>query len=60
MSGCSQGCAGSIQQFAWEEYVPVVQFGGFNSLYGVNKKVEGITINTGPLFWNVTVSEGAD
>ncbi|WP_368653790.1 ABC transporter substrate-binding protein [Ornithinibacillus sp. 4-3] len=49
-----------IQQFAWEEYVPVVQFGGFNSLYGVNKKVEGITINTGPIFWNVTVSEGAD
>lgn len=46
-----------IQQYAWEEYVPVIQFGGFHSLYGVNKKVEGVTINTGAIFWNVSVLE---
>ncbi|WP_368652634.1 ABC transporter substrate-binding protein [Ornithinibacillus sp. 4-3] len=46
-----------LQLYAWEELVPIVHFGGYHSLYGHTKNVKGITNNTGPIFWNVTVSE---
>lgn len=46
-----------IQQYSWEEYMPVIQFGGFHSLYGMSSKVQGVTINTGPIFWNVSISD---
>lgn len=46
-----------LQLYAWEELIAVAQIGGYNDLFGYNKKVEGITTNTGPIFWNVTVSE---
>lgn len=41
-----------LQQYAWEELLPIINLGGSNALYGVSKDVEGITTFTGPVFWN--------
>lgn len=46
-----------LQLYAWEELLPVVNIGGYNSLYAHSSKVKGITTTTGPIFWNVTKSE---
>lgn len=46
-----------LQLHLWKDVLPIVHLGGFNALYGYNKKVEGLTTLTGPIFWNVTVSE---
>ena len=41
-----------LQGYAWEELLPIVNIGGFNSLYAVRSNVEGVTAFTGPVFWN--------
>jgi len=46
-----------LQLYAWEELLPVINTGGYHSLYGHSTKVSGITTTSGPIFWNVTVSE---
>lgn len=46
-----------LQLYAWEELLPIVQLGGNNSLNGINKKVQGITNSSGPIFWNVKLAE---
>ncbi|WP_368652636.1 ABC transporter substrate-binding protein [Ornithinibacillus sp. 4-3] len=46
-----------LQGKLWEEYLPIVNLGGYNTLYGHNKKVEGIETLTGPIFWNVSINE---
>ncbi|WP_368652635.1 ABC transporter substrate-binding protein [Ornithinibacillus sp. 4-3] len=46
-----------LQGKLWEEYLPIVHIGGYNALYGHNTKVKGLETSTGPIFWNVTVSE---
>lgn len=46
-----------LQLYAWEELIPVVQFGGYNDLFGYSHNVQGLTTMTGPVFWNVSVSE---
>lgn len=46
-----------LQLLLWEEIQPIAHIGGYSSLYGFSKKLEGITATTGPIFWNVTKSE---
>lgn len=46
-----------LQLYAWEELLPVINVGGYHSLYGHSTDVSGITTTSGPIFWNVTVSE---
>lgn len=46
-----------VQRYAWEEYLPVTVFGSYNSLYASSQKVEGIQTFSGPIFWNVNVTE---
>ena len=46
-----------LQLYAWEELLPIVHLGGYNTLYGHSNKVEGLTTTTGPIFWNVTKAE---
>ncbi|HLR75464.1 MAG TPA: ABC transporter substrate-binding protein [Virgibacillus sp.] len=46
-----------LQLYAWEELLPVINFGGYHSLYAHSTNVSGITTTSGPIFWNVTVSE---
>lgn len=41
-----------LQQYAWEEFLPVTSFGSFHSLYGSTDKLEGVTTYSGPVFWN--------
>lgn len=41
-----------LQLYAWEEFLPVTNFGSFHSLYGSTDKLEGITTYSGPVFWN--------
>ncbi|WP_368653150.1 ABC transporter substrate-binding protein [Ornithinibacillus sp. 4-3] len=44
-----------LQQYAWEEHLPITMLGGYNNLYGANNKVQGIETLTGPIFWNATI-----
>lgn len=46
-----------LQLYAWEELLPVINVGGYHSLYGHSTDVSGVTTTSGPIFWNVTVSE---
>src|SRR5699024_6939006 len=46
-----------LQLYAWEELLPVIHFGGNNTLYGYNKNVSGIETTTGPIYWNATINE---
>lgn len=46
-----------LQLYAWEELLPIVHVGGYNSLYAHSENVSGITTSSGPIFWNVTISE---
>ncbi|WP_368654655.1 ABC transporter substrate-binding protein [Ornithinibacillus sp. 4-3] len=46
-----------LQLYVWEELLPAVQLGGNSTLYGSSSKVQGIETTSGPIFWNVTVSE---
>lgn len=46
-----------LQLYVWEELLPIVNIGGFNALYGHSNKVEGLTATTGPIFWNVSITE---
>lgn len=46
-----------LQLYAWEELLPVINVGGYHNLYAHSTKVSGITTTSGPIFWNVTVSE---
>lgn len=46
-----------LQLHLWEEVLPIVHLGGYNSLEAYNKKVQGIRSLSGPIFWNVSISE---
>ncbi len=46
-----------LQLYAWEELLPVVQLGGYNSLYAKSSKVSEVKTSSGPIFWNVSISE---
>lgn len=46
-----------LQLYVWEELMPIVNIGGYNSLYAHSSKVQGIKTTTGPIFWNVTKAE---
>lgn len=47
-----------LQQYVWEEHLPIINLGHSYALYGINKKVQGIEMSTvGPVLWNATVSE---
>lgn len=47
-----------LQFYAYEELLPIVHLGGFNTIFfGHSTKVKGVTTNTGPIFWNVSMSE---
>ncbi|WP_368653195.1 ABC transporter substrate-binding protein [Ornithinibacillus sp. 4-3] len=46
-----------LQLYAWEELLPIINIGGYNSFWAYNKKVEGIDALTGPIFWNVSIEE---
>src|SRR5690625_75886 len=46
-----------LQLYLWEDVIPVVQLGGYNSLEAYNKNIKGIESLSGPIFWNVTISE---
>lgn len=47
----------ALQQYVWEEHLPVINFGGGNTLYGISKKVQGFEAPLGAVFWNVSISE---
>lgn len=42
----------NLQGYAWEELLPIVNIGGFNSLYAHRNNMEGISAFSGPVFWN--------
>ncbi|WP_019156842.1 ABC transporter substrate-binding protein [Robertmurraya massiliosenegalensis] len=44
-----------LQLYAWKELLPIVQLGGNNRLDAANKKVEGVSSFSGPIFWNTKV-----
>ncbi|MEH7123064.1 ABC transporter substrate-binding protein [Bacillus sp. JJ1773] len=44
-----------LQQYAWENHVPVTILGGYNNLYGAADKVKGISTLSGPIYWNTSV-----
>lgn len=46
-----------LQLYAWEELLPVVQLGGNNRFDAARSNVEGMTAFSGPIFWNVSVTE---
>lgn len=39
-----------LQQYAWEEHLPITMLGCYNNLYGANNKLQGIETLTGPIF----------
>lgn len=41
-----------LQQYAWEEFLPVTKLGNYGNIYGANKNVQGYEIFTGPILWN--------
>lgn len=46
-----------LQLYAWEELLPVIQNGVYHYLYGYGTNVEGLTTTSGPIYWNVSVTE---
>ena len=46
-----------LQGYAWEKHLPVTIIGNYNSLYGINDKVKGLTMFSGPIYWNTEVLE---
>lgn len=46
-----------VQQYAWEEYVPVSILGGYSMFHAGSSKVEGFTTFSGAIFWNTKVVE---
>src|SRR5690606_6853500 len=46
-----------LQGFLWNEYVPIVSFGHRSRIIATTDQVEGFRVFTGPILWNVSVSE---
>lgn len=46
-----------IQQYAWEEHVPVSILGGYSMFHAASAKVEGFTTFSGAIFWNTKVNK---
>jgi peptide/nickel transport system substrate-binding protein len=53
----SQKYFSEIQEYGWNEYVPVTNFGFYNDFFVSTKKVEGMTVFEGPIFWNTKVKK---
>lgn len=51
----SQELWDELQLYVWEDNLPLVQFGGFNSILGMNENIKGIETPLGPVFWNATI-----
>lgn len=45
-----------LQEYAWD-YLPIINLGGGNTLYGITDKVEGLEVPLGAVYWNVSVNE---
>lgn len=46
-----------VQQYAWEEHVPVSVLGGYSMFHAGSSKVEGFTTFSGAIFWNTKIVE---
>ena len=46
-----------LQGYMWEEHMPISVVGSYSDVFGSNKKVEGVTTFSGPIFWNTRIVE---
>lgn len=46
-----------LQYYVWAEHLPVINFGGGNTLFGISKKVQGLETPLGAVYWNVSKTE---
>ena len=46
-----------LQQYVWEEHLPVINFGGSSTLYGISKKIQGFEAPLGATFWNMSITD---
>lgn len=46
-----------LQLYVWEEHLPIINLGGGNTLFGINKKVKGLEAPLGAVYWNTSIEE---
>ncbi|MFD1926800.1 ABC transporter substrate-binding protein [Sporosarcina siberiensis] len=51
----SQKLFSDIQEYGWNEYLPVTDYGFYYDFFGSTSKVEGMTTFEGPVLWNTKV-----
>lgn len=44
-----------LQQYSWEEHLPVSIIGGAGGLFGASKSVKNLSVFSGPIYWNVSL-----
>lgn len=46
-----------LQEFLWNEYVPITVYGHFNTIIGTTNKLENFSVLQGPILWNTRMVE---